>query len=167
MLVNLLNDRIGDLSHAFGAAFEQIHCTVEHAFGQLFLLFVFKFFFRKRNFHGKYLKYVHLAAFIVGSFHCIGCTIPDHVDNIHTDTFTHQGMATFGIDNRTLFVHDVIVFQQAFTDTEVVLFNFLLCTFDGFGNHAVLDHLTFLETKFVHYSGDTVGREQTHQVVFQ
>ena len=39
-------------------------------------------------------------------------------------------MAAFRIDNRTLLVHHVVIFQQAFTDTEVVFFYLLLCTFD-------------------------------------
>jgi len=76
-------------------------------------------------------------------------------------------MAAFRIDNRTLLVHHVVIFQQAFTDTEVVFFYLLLCTFDRVGNHLVLNHFTFLETEPVHYAGDTVGGEQTHQVVFQ
>ena len=76
-------------------------------------------------------------------------------------------MAAFGIDNGTLLVHDVVIFQQALTDTEVVFFHFLLCTFDGFGNHSVFNHLAFLETELVHDTGDAVGREEAHQVIFQ
>jgi len=76
-------------------------------------------------------------------------------------------VAAFGVDYGTLLVHHVVIFQQTFTDAEVVFFHFLLCAFDGFGDHAVLNHLTFLEAEPVHYAGDTVGGEQTHQVVFQ
>ena len=46
-------------------------------------------------------------------------------------------------------------------------FDYLACLLYTSGNHLVFDHFAFLETKFVHYAGDTVGGEQTHQIIFQ
>ena len=40
-------------------------------------------------------------------------------------------MATAFIDDGTLLVHYVIIFQQTLTDTEVVLLNLLLCALDA------------------------------------
>src|SRR5258708_8813464 len=76
-------------------------------------------------------------------------------------------MTALFIDHITLLVHDVIIFQQALTDAEVVLFDFLLCPFDALGHHAVLDHFPFLITHFIHQRSNTVTAEHTHQVIFQ
>ena len=65
-------------------------------------------------------------------------------------------MAALRIDSDTLLVHHVIIFKQTFTDTEVVFFYFLLSTLDGIGNHLVFNHFTFLESKSVHDTGNTV-----------
>ena len=76
-------------------------------------------------------------------------------------------MTTFGVDEVTLLVHDIIVFDESFTDTEVVLLYFLLRTFDRGRDHRVLDHLAFLEAHTVHDRSDTLGAEHTHQVVLE
>ena len=76
-------------------------------------------------------------------------------------------MAAFLVDHGTLFVHHVIVFQQALTDAEVVLFHLLLCTLDALRDHGVLNHLTLLESQFVHDRCDALAGEESHQFVFQ
>ena len=167
VLIYLLDNRIGDLSQTFSLALEVLHRDVESLFSQLILLLVAEFLFGKWSFHSQRLKQFHLAAFEIIVFDSVGATIPNHVHDIHTDTFTHQSVATFRVNNGTLLVHNVVIFQQSFTDTEVVFFHLLLRTFDRVGNHLVLDHLAFLKTEFVHNARDTVGREQTHQVIFQ
>ena len=166
-LVNLLNHRIGNLSHTFSLALEESHSRFESHFCQSLTLLVAEIVFIKRNFHCQCLKHFHLGIFVSRLLNCIGTTVPDHICDIHTDTFSHQRMTTFRVNYRTLLVHHVIVFQQTLTDTEVVFFHLLLSTLDGLGNHAVFNHLTFLESQFVHIVGDTVGSKQTHQVVFQ
>ena len=54
-------------------------------------------------------------------------------------------MTTAGIDYVTLRVHHIVIFQQTFTNTEVVFFHLLLSTFNRFAQHAVFQHFTFLE----------------------
>ena len=73
----------------------------------------------------------------------------------------------FLVNDFTLDVHHVIIFQQPFPDAEVVLFDFFLRPFDGFGDHRVLDHFAFFQSQPVHDPGDPVGAEHTHQVVFK
>ena len=41
---------------------------------------------------------------------------------------------------------NVVVFEQTFTDTEVVLFHLLLSTLHGLTQHVVFEHFSFLET---------------------
>ena len=166
-LIHLFDNRISNLCHAVSLALEQIHGCIECFFCKFLFLLVTELLFVERSFHSECLQEVHFAVFVVGSFNSSGNTIPDHVHDVHADTLTHQGMTTFGIHNGTLFVHYVIIFQQAFTDTEVVFFHLLLCTLNGVGDHLVLDHFTFLEAEAVHHTGNAVGGEQTHQVVFQ
>ena len=166
-LIHLLDNRISNLCHAVSLALEQIHGYIESLFCEFLFLLVAELLFAEWSFHSECLQEVHFAVFVVGSFNSSGNTIPDHVHDVHADTFTHQGMTTLGIHNGTLFVHYVIIFQQAFTDAEVIFFHLLLCTFDGVGNHLMFNHLTFLEAEAVHHTGNTVGGEQTHQFVFQ
>ena len=167
ILVYLFDDRISDLCQTFRFAFEVFHGNVECLFCQCIFLLITEFFFGERSFHSQCLKQFHLTAFVVIVLDRIRAAVPDHINDIHTDTFTHQSVAAFGVNNGTLLVHYVVIFQQSFTDTEVVFFHLLLCTLDRVGDHLVLDHFAFLETEFVHYTGNTVGREQTHQVIFQ
>ena len=165
--VYLFDDRIGYLCHTFCLAFEEFHGNVKSSVCQFFFLLITEFLFGERYFHGKCLEHIHLAVFVVGRFNGIGTTVPNHVHDIHADTFAHQSVAAFGVDYCTLLVHHVVIFQQTLTDAEVVFLNFLLCTFNGLGNHAVFNHFTFFETQFVHYTGNAVTGEQTHQVIFQ
>ena len=76
-------------------------------------------------------------------------------------------MAALFIYYSALLVHHVVVFEQALTDTEVVLLDLLLCTLDTLGYHRTLDHLAFLESEAVHHTGDTLGGEKTHEFVFE
>ena len=64
-------------------------------------------------------------------------------------------MAAFLVYHGTLLVHYIIVFEQMFTDTEVVFLNLFLRTFYAVVNHGRFDYLTFLEAEFVHNLGYT------------
>ena len=165
--VNLLDDGVGNLCHAFRFALELLHGCIERTVGQCLLLLVAEFVFVERYLHGQCLQDVHLAVLVVGSLYGVDATVPYHIHDIHTDALTHQCVAALGVDYGTLLVHHVVVFQQTFTDTEVVFLHLLLCPFDGLGYHAVLNHLTLLEAQLVHDAGNAVGREESHQVIFQ
>ena len=110
---------------------------------------------------------VPLATFIIIVFDSIGTTVPNHVHDIHTDTFAHQSVAAFGVHYCTLFIHHVVIFQQAFTDAEVVFFHTFLCLFDGVRHHFVFNRLAFLQAEAVEPLHYRVGGEQTHQLVFE
>ena len=165
--VHLLNYRISYSSHTFRFTLKQCHSFLESLFCQILFLLVTEVFFTERSFHSQCLKNFHLHIFVIRLFNSIDTTIPDHVDNIHTDTFTHQSMTTLRVNYSTLLIHHIIVFKQTFTDTEVIFFHFLLGTFDGFGNHAVFDHFPFLESHLIHPVSKTIGSKQTHQIIFQ
>ena len=132
ILVHLFDDRVGYLCQTFCLALEVSHCHIECFVCQLALFLVAELLFCERSLHCECLEQVQFTFFVVCIvFDCGRATVPDHIDDIHSDTLTHKGVAAFGVNHRTLFVHHIVIFQQTFTDTEVVFFYFLLCTFDG------------------------------------
>ena len=76
-------------------------------------------------------------------------------------------MAPFLIDDGTLLVHHIIVFEQVLTDTEVVLLDLLLCAFDALRYQWRLDTLSVLESHAVHPPCYLLRAEQTHELVLQ
>jgi DNA mismatch repair protein MutL len=66
-----------------------------------------------------------------------------------------------------LFVHYIIIFQQTFTDTKVVLFHTLLVTLNGFGHPAVFNHIAFFVTNFIHQVRNPFCTKNTHQVILK
>ena len=94
-------------------------------------------------------------------------TIPNHIGNVHAYTFTQQSMTALLVNHRALLVHHVIVFQQTFTDTEMVFFHFLLCPLDGVADHLVLNHLSILKSETIHHLGNAFAGKQAHQLVFE
>lgn len=78
-----------------------------------------------------------------------------------------QDLVSLIIDNATLVVGHIIVFQQLLSHVEVATFHLALSTLDGIADHLVLDGLALLETQNAHHFLDTLGAKQTHQVIFQ
>ena len=78
-----------------------------------------------------------------------------------------QDFLADSVDDFALLVHNIVVFQRAFTDGEVVLFHPALCRFDGFVQPRVLELFAFFEPEPFHDLHDAVGTENTHQIVFQ
>ena len=74
-------------------------------------------------------------------------------------------MTTLFVDDGALLVHNIVILEQVLTDTEMVLFYLLLCILDAACDHAVLNHLAFLEAKTVHYFCNTLAGEETHQFI--
>ena len=115
--------------------------------------------------HSHDFEEAHTATFIVVVLEYVADTVPNHVADVHAESLADEGVATLLVDDRTLLVHHVIVFQQVLTHAEVVLLHLLLRVLDAAGNHAVLDHLAVLEAKAVHHLGDTFAGEESHQLV--
>ena len=88
----------------------------------------------------------------------VGEVVHDVVQ-VDLDAFAVECVAAARVDHLALRVHHVVVFQQTFTDTEVVFLYLLLGTFYGLAQHIVLQNLAFLETKLIHQAGDLLGSE--------
>ena len=170
-LIDVLDLRIGDLGQFVHTAFETLQRCLSDLLTQFLTFAAREGLFIERHLDSESLHDVELQALVVTRLTRLIedslSGLVDHIGDIHTYTLTHQGVATFGVDEVTLLVHDVVVFDQSFTNTEVVLLHFLLRPLDRAGDHGVLDHLALLEAHSVHDAGYTLGAEHTHQVVLQ
>src|SRR5579885_2871829 len=71
------------------------------------------------------------------------------------------------VDDFTLLVHHIVVFERAFADLEVVLLDFFLGAFDGAVQPGMGQFIALLEAHFLHPLADAVRAEEAHQVVFE
>ena len=71
------------------------------------------------------------------------------------------------VDALTLLVHHVVVFEEMFADGEVLRLDLFLGALDRARHHPVLDGNAFLHAETLHQTGDPVGSEDAHQVVFE
>ena len=131
LLVNTLDDGPCYLADMLSLAVEVGQCSLEGFLSQFLWLLVGELLFGEGHLHSEEMQEFLLAAFVVVALNNRRHTVPDGVGDIHADTLTHQGVTTLLVDNRTLFVHHVIIFQQTLTDTEVVLLYLLLCALDA------------------------------------
>ena len=163
----LLDDGTSHLADVLGLAAEGIHHLLEGILLQLVALLVEELLVGERHLHGEDMQEFLLASLVVVVLDDVDHTVPHDIGNIHADALTHQGVAALLVDDGTLLVHHVVVLQQALTDAEVVFLDLLLGTLNLLGNHGALNHLALLEAQTVHDGGDTLGTEQTHQLVFE
>ena len=99
--------------------------------------------------------------------HLVLHRVVHHVGDVKAEPVAVERVTAFLVDDLALGVHHVVVFQQALTHAEMVLFHLLLRPFYGTRNHGRLDDVAFLVAHTVHNGRNPLGGEQTHQVVFQ
>ena len=71
------------------------------------------------------------------------------------------------VNDFALLVHDVVVFERAFADLEVVLLDALLRLLDGTVQQRMGQLLALFQADPLHHFHDPVRTEQPHQIVFQ
>ena len=76
-------------------------------------------------------------------------------------------VGALGVDDFALFVGDVVVFEQVFARVEVVRFDFALCAFDLFGDHARFDSFVFAHAEALHHACHAFAREDADEVVIE
>ena len=81
--------------------------------------------------------------------------------------FAVEHLHTLPVNDGSLGVHHVIVFQNALSGAEVPAFHVLLGIFHGTGQDLRINGGIFIQSQGVHHAHDPVGGEQTHQIVFQ
>ena len=131
VLIDLTDDRPCGGADTLGLTVESLHHCLECLLFQLFTMTAHKLFIAERHLHGKEMEELLLATLIVVGLDNVDHTVPKDIGYVHTDALTHEGMAAFLVDDGTLFVHHIIIFEQAFTYSEVVLLYLLLSFLDA------------------------------------
>ena len=89
----------------------------------------------------------------------------EHLHHVLPQVFPIQHLLPLGVDDLTLGVHDVIVFQNVLSCAEVPGFYALLGVFHGVAEDFRVDGGILVQTKRVHHAHHPVGGEQAHQIV--
>ena len=93
--------------------------------------------------------------------------ICDHLVDGITHILTVKYLAALLVDDLSLLIVNLVIVEKIFTDTEVVELDLLLGFLDGIGKHLVLDLLILLNTKGCEHLHQSLGTEQTHQVILK
>ena len=78
-----------------------------------------------------------------------------------------QDTAALFIDQFSLLIVNLVIFQQVLTNSKVVGLDLLLCLLNSIGKHLVFDLFILSHTKRCEYFHQTFGTKETHQVIFQ
>ena len=136
ILIDLFDNGLGNGLYALCTAVEVLYDSLEGILCELFTWVVDILLAGEWYFHREHMEELLLAALIVtGVLNNVHHTVPDDVGDIHADALSHEGVTTFLVDYGTLFVHHIVILDEALTDTEVVLLDLLLCTFDALRDH--------------------------------
>jgi len=98
-------------------------------------------------------------------------------DNVFDHFMAHVGdglaqvigghyIAALVINNLTLVIHHIIIFQQVFTDVIVAGFHLFLGLFNGPVDPGVHNGFAFFQAEFLHQPVHTFPAKDTHQVIF-
>ena len=71
------------------------------------------------------------------------------------------------VDDRSLRVHHIVIFQHALTGLEVAAFDGLLRILNGIGEHSCVDRRILVNAEAVQHTHNALGAEQTHNIVLQ
>ena len=71
------------------------------------------------------------------------------------------------INDLTLLIHYIIIFQKMLTNIKVVALNLSLGIFYGPGDHIMFNGLIFFHPQFIHDTTDLTGTENPQKVIFQ
>ena len=93
--------------------------------------------------------------------------LADHFFNVFLQRIFSQNVIALRVNNLTLLVIDVIVFQQVFADIEVARLNFSLRVFNRARDHFMLNRFIFLQPHGAHHRHHAVTGENAHQVIFK
>ena len=88
-----------------------------------------------------------------------------HANGVGDIIQLHQPIALL-VDHLSLFIRDVVIFQQLFSGIKVSAFHLFLRIFYCTGYPTVLDRLTLFHTQLLHQTGYTLGAKNTHQIIF-
>ena len=77
-----------------------------------------------------------------------------------------ENLSTLSVDDLSLGIHDIVIFQNIFASLEVAAFHGLLGIFNGAGENLGIDWRVVVQSHGLHHILDPLGTEQTHDIVF-
>ena len=110
---------------------------------------------------------IHIRIFADHHIHRVVHDVRNHLIDYIPHALAVQHTPPLRIDDLTLFVHYLVIFQKVLSDAEVIAFNLLLGRFDGIAEHLMLDLLILRHTHGVEHIDQPFRTEQSHQIVFQ
>ena len=91
----------------------------------------------------------------------------NHADNAVSQVFTVKHAFSFAINDFSLLIHDLVIFQQMLTNGKVIALHLFLCVFNRFGKHPCFNRLVLCHAHRIYQLHCLFGAKQTHQVILQ
>ena len=79
--------------------------------------------------------------------------------------FSVENIIAIAVDDASLAVHDIVVFEDVFAGKVIALLDLFLRVFDGLIEPWMLQFLAFFETKTLHHLGHSLGGTKLHHEV--
>ena len=89
----------------------------------------------------------------------------DHGLDAGVQILSVEHLTALLVDDLSLDVHDVVVFQNALTHLIVAAFDGFLCVLDGAGEDLRVDGRVLVDAEAVHHAENALRAEQTHDVI--
>ena len=93
--------------------------------------------------------------------------ISDHTDNLIMHALALQDTAALFIDQFSLLIVNLVIFQQVLTNSKVVGLDLLLCLLNSIGKHLVFNRHTIFMRQCIEHLHHLVRTKQTHQIIFK
>ena len=90
-----------------------------------------------------------------------------HVENRRLDILALKNLPAQAVNGGPLLVHDIVIFEQMFTNIEVVPLHLALGAFDRARNHARRNRFVLGDIQSIHDFLNPLTVENAHQVVFE
>ena len=146
ILIYIFYIRICYFGHFLIFALEVFKSGIKSNVCSLFAIeFIILFFCFERQLSGKDFQKFQFGIFKSAAVENGITSVPYHVYNIHAYALAHECVTTFSVNNSTLFVHNIVILEQTFTNTEIVLLYFFLCILYCSGYHRVFYHISLFE----------------------
>ena len=93
--------------------------------------------------------------------------LAEHAQDLTFEIVTGKNVVPVGVNDSTLVVQYIVIFQEVLPHVEVVAFDLHLGVADGLGNPFILNGGIFIHPGPAHQRLDAVSSETAHQFVFQ
>ncbi len=90
-----------------------------------------------------------------------------HIHDIIPQMIAHEHLAALRINNLTLLIHNIVIFQHILTHIKIARFHFLLRMFNGPRNEFMLNRFILFHAQLIHDRCNIISSEQAQQIILQ